>query len=274
MKTITLYNGVNIPIIGLGTWKSREDDAYQAVLHALKVGYRHIDTAMIYGNEKQVGQAIKDSGIPREDIFITTKLWNSDQGYEAAIRACEKSLENLGVDYIDLYLIHWFKDHTRDLESWKALETLYEQKKVRAIGVSNHNVHHIQYLIDHAKIKPMINQVETHVELPNHYLETYCRNQGIYLEAYAPLMSSDIQTMLNNELLNALAKKYSKTVPQIVLRWFIQREIIALPKSVTPTRITQNNDLYDFELSQEDMDQIRTLETGKKRFPEMDNVPF
>ncbi|MGA0351591.1 MAG: aldo/keto reductase [Acholeplasmataceae bacterium] len=274
MKTIQLHNGIHIPMIGLGTWKSKEDEAYQAVLHALKVGYRHIDTAFIYGNEKVVGQAIKDSGIPREDIFITTKLWNSDQGYESALKAAELSLTQLGLDYVDLYLIHWFKGHDKDLASWRALEKLYKDGKAKAIGVSNHNVHHIEYLLEHAEIKPMINQVETHVELPNKYLQAYCESNGILLQAYAPLMSSDIQTLLSKEVLQDIAKKYNKTVPQIAIRWLLQRGIIVLPKSINPSRIEQNNDVFDFELSEEDMTSIISLETGRKRFPEMDNVPF
>lgn len=274
MKTLKLNNDIQIPMIGLGTWKSKEDDAYHAVLHALKSGYRHIDTAFIYGNEVYVGKAIKDSGVPREELFITTKLWNTDQGYEKALQAAETSLNALGLSYVDLYLIHWFKDHERDLASWKALETLYKQGKAKAIGVSNHNVHHIEYLLKNADIKPMINQVETHVELPNKYLQAYCESKGIYLQAYAPLMSSDIRTLLSKEVLIQIAEKHKKTVPQVAIRWLLQRGIIVLPKSTNKSRIEQNIDVFDFELSDEDMKQIFTLETGNKRFPEMDNVPF
>lgn len=274
MTTIQLNNSLPIPIIGLGTWKSKDEDAYQAVLHALKTGYRHIDTAFIYGNESIVGKAIKASGIPREELFITTKLWNSDQGYESALKAAELSLKQLDLEYVDLYLIHWFKGHEKDLASWRALEKLYKDGKAKAIGVSNHNVHHIQYLLDHAEITPMVNQVETHVELPNTYLQAYCESKGIYLQAYAPLMSSDIQTLLSKEVLQKIAEKHHKSVPQVAIRWLVQRGIIVLPKSINPQRIEQNFDVFDFELSEEDMQLIFTLETGRKRFPEMDNVPF
>jgi diketogulonate reductase-like aldo/keto reductase len=173
-----------------------------------------------------------------------------------------------------LYLIHWFKDHEKSLDSWRALEKLYKDGKIKAIGVSNFNVHHIEYLLQHAEIKPMINQVETHVELPNHYLQAYCESKGMYLEAYAPLMSSDIQTLLSKDILIEIAKKHNKTIPQVAIRWLIQRGIIVLPKSTNPVRIEENFNVFDFTLSDEDMQKIHTLETGKKRFPEMDNVPF
>lgn len=274
MKNIKLQNGINIPVIGLGTWKSKDYEAYEAVLKALEIGYRHIDTASIYGNEHMVGQAIKDSKIPREDIFITTKLWNSDQGYEETLQAFEKSLEKLQVTYIDLYLIHWFKGHEKSLNTWRALEKLYKENKIKAIGVSNFNVHHMDYLMKYAEISPMINQVETHIELPNHYLQAYCESKGIVLEAYAPLMSSDIQTLLSKEVLKKIASKYNKSIPQIAIRWLIQRGIVVLPKSINPKRIEENFDVFDFSLSEEEIIEINTLETGRKRFPEMDNVPF
>lgn len=274
MKTIKLHNGIDIPMIGLGTWKSKDHEAYEAVLKAIEVGYRHIDTAAIYGNEHMVGKAIRDSNIPREDIFVTTKLWNSDQGYETTLKAFETSLQNLSLDYIDLYLIHWFKGHEKSLDTWRALEKLYKDGKVKAIGVSNFNVHHIEYLLQHAEIAPMINQVETNIELPNHYLQAYCESKGIHLEAYAPLMSSDIQTLLSKEVLKDIASKYKKTVPQIAIRWLIQRNIVVLPKSINPKRIEENFNVFDFMISDEDMLKIDTLETGRKRFPEMDNVPF
>ena len=259
MKNYTLHNGITIPGVGLGTWQSKEDQAYHAVSHALKTGYRHIDSAMIYGNEEQVGKAIQDSGISREEIFLTTKLWNSDQGYESAKKAIDASLNKLDVDYIDLYLIHWFKGYENQKQSWRAMEEAYKAGKIRAIGVSNHNVHHLMHLLEYAEIKPMINQVETHVELQNYFLQEFCENNGILLEAYAPMMSWKVKDMIEIEELKEIANKYKKTVPQIALKWLLTRGIIVLPKSINETRIEQNIDLFDFELSQDDMDQIKKL---------------
>jgi len=274
MKTVTLKNGTKMPIVGLGTWKSSDKDAYNATLSALKNGYLHIDTAAIYGNEEQVGKAIKDSNIKREDLFITTKLWNSDQGYETALKAMELSLSKLGLDYVDLYLIHWFKGYENSLASYKALETIYKNGKAKAIGVSNYNVHHLMHLIENSEIKPMVNQVETHVYLQNDFLQEFCINNGIQLEAYAPLMSSKISDLLENEIMNNIAKKHNKTVPQVAIRWFIERNIVVIPKSINEKRIISNFDVFDFKLDTEDLELIKTLNRGMKMFPEMDNVVF
>lgn len=274
MKNFKLSNGNTIPCIGLGTWRSEPDKVYDAVLTAIEAGYRHIDAAMIYNNEEQVGKAIKDSGIKREELFVTTKLWNSDQGYETTKKALETSLEKLGLDYIDLYLIHWFKGYDKLFESYKAMEELYKEGKIKALGTSNFNVHHIMKLIEFAEIKPVVNQVETHIALQNQFLQEYCSSEGIQLEAYAPLMSSNISELLSNQTMNELAQKYNKTVPQVAIKWLLQRGIVALPKSVTPSRIIENFNVFDFEISSEDMDKIKTLNQGKKLFPEMDNVTF
>lgn len=274
MEYATLNNGNLMPIVGLGTFRSESKDAYNAVLAAIKAGYRHIDTAAIYENEEAVGKAIKDSGIPREELFITTKLWNTDQGYESALAACEKSLSLLGLDYLDLYLIHWFKGYDNSLNSYKALEELYRQGKVKAIGVSNYNVHHLQHLLENVTIKPMVNQVETHIYLQNHFLQDFCNANGIQLEAYAPLLSKSIQELLDNETLKAIAAKYQKSVVQVNLRWFVERGIVVIPKSITPKRIQSNFDIFEFHLDEEDMQAIRKLNRGKKYFPEFDNVEF
>lgn len=274
MKTFTLANGVSIPSIGLGTWKSREKDAYQATLWALEAGYRHIDTAQIYGNEDQVGRAIKDSSVPREDIFVTTKLWNTSQGYESTKEAFQQSLDALGLEYVDLYLIHWFKGFEKGLASWRAMEELYNEGKIRAIGVSNHNVHHLMNLIEHATIKPMVNQVETHVELQNEFLQEYCAQHDVVLEAYAPFMSWRVDELLHNETLLEIAETYQKTIPQVVLKWLEQRGIVALPKSVNKERILANFDVDDFQLEEADMELIKKLNKGNKMFPEFDNVMF
>ena len=271
---VKLNNNYEMPIIGLGTWRSSPEDAYNAVLSALEAGYRHIDTAAVYGNEEMIGKAIKDSKINREEIFITTKLWNTDQGYEATLKAFEESRRKLGVEYIDLYLIHWFKGYDNSLSTYRAFEELYKQGKVRAIGVSNYNVHHIQHLLDNVEIKPMVNQVETHITLQNHFLQDYCKQNNIQLEAYAPLMSKNIGQLLENEIMQEIAKKHNKSVTQIAIRWLIERGIVVIPKSVTPSRIKQNFDVFDFSLDEEDMLKIRKLNTGRKIFVEFDNVDY
>ena len=274
MEKMKLSNGVEIPSVGLGTWLSKEEDAYNAVKWALEAGYRHIDTAAIYGNETAVGRAIKDSKVPREEIFVTTKLWNSDQGYESTLKAFDSSLEKLGLEYVDLYLIHWFKGYDKALKTWKAFEEIYKSSKAKAIGVSNYNVHHIMNIVDNCEIKPMINQVETHVELQNNFLQEYCASEGIVLEAYAPLMSRNVKDLLKKEELITIAAKYKKTVPQVAVKWLNQRGIVALPKSINQGRIISNFDVHDFELSPEDMETIGKLNKGNKLFPEFDNVMF
>jgi len=274
MKEVKLRNGVSIPLIGLGTWKSPKEDAYNATISALKAGYRHIDTAYIYGNEQEVGKAINDSGIPREEIFLTTKLWNSDQGYEETKIAFQKSLDNLKQDYVDLYLIHWFKGYDKALETWRAMEELYKLGKIKAIGVSNYNVHHLMNIINNCEISPMVNQVETHVELQNEFLNNYCIEKGIQLEAYAPLMSWKVKEMIQKPELIKISEKYNKSVPQVVIKWLNQRGIVALPKSVNESRIKANFDVDDFSLSDDDMKEIAKLNKGAKLFPEFDNVMF
>jgi len=271
---IKLNNNYDMPIIGLGTWKSKPEDAYNAVLSALKAGYRHIDTAAVYGNEEMIGQAIKDSKVKREEIFLTTKLWNTQQGYQSTLKSFEESLKKLGTDYVDLYLIHWFKGYDLALETYRAFEKLYKEGKVKAIGVSNYNIHHLQFLLDNAEIKPMVNQVETHIALQNHFLHEFCMKNSIQLEAYAPLMSWKITEMLEDETMKQIAKKHNKSIPQIAIRWLIERSIVVIPKSVTPKRIEANYQVFDFSLDDEDMSQIRKLNRGNKLFPEFDNVDY
>jgi len=274
VKTVKLNNNYEMPIIGLGTWLSKPEDVYNAVLTALKNGYKHIDTAMIYRNEEAIGKAIKDSNIKREELFITTKLWNTDQGFESTKKAFDLSLKKLGLDYVDLYLIHWFKGYDKAIQSYRAMEEIYKSGRAKAIGVSNYNIHHLMNLIDNCEITPMVNQVETHVTLQNHFLHQYCKDNNIQLEAYAPLMSYKIPELLKNEVMNEVAKKHNKTVPQIAIRWLIEREIVVIPKSVTDSRIIANLNVFDFSLDQEDMDKIRTINTGRKIFIEFDNVDY
>jgi len=274
MKKIILNNGIEIDSIALGTFRAKETEAYNAVKNALNSGYRHIDTAAIYGNEKEVGQAIKDSGIPREELFITTKLWNSDQGYDNTFKAFKKSLQNLQIDYIDLYLIHWPKGYDLARQSWQAMEELYESGKIRAIGVSNFQIHHINNLLEEAKIIPAVNQVECHVGLQNHVLKEYCDSKDIILEAYAPLMSNKIGDLLENKVLIEIAEKHNATVPQVAIAWLLKRGIVALPKSITPSRIVSNLIAKDISLDQEDMNAIRKLNNGIRTFPDSDNIDF
>lgn len=274
MNHIKLNNGTNIPQLALGTWQSEGEDCYFAVKHALENGYTHIDGAAIYGNEEQVGRAIKDSGVNREDIFVTTKLWNSFQGYESTFKAFDESLEKLGLDYVDLYLIHWPQNYELELASWKAMEEIYKSGRAKAIGVSNFNIHHIDNILRNSEVVPAINQVECHIGYQNVKLQAYCEEHGIKLEAYAPLKSKNIKDVLNDSDLISIGNKYQKTPTQVALRYLIQRDIIVLPKSITPSRIDQNLDVFDFELSDEDMSEIRRKNTGERIFPEPDNIDF
>lgn len=257
--TITLNNGVEIPQIGLGVWRARDDEAYQSVLTALKLGYRHIDTASIYENEAQVGQAIKDSGIPREEIFVTTKVWNDMQGYDTTLQAFEASFARLGLDYVDLYLVHWPRPK-KDMyiDTYRALETLYQQGKVRAIGVSNFKIPHLQRLLAHTTIVPVLNQIECHPYFQQQDVKAFCQQHDIKVEAWAPIMRAG--TIFEDAAIQKLAQKYSKTPAQIILRWHIQEGTIVIPKSVTPSRIQENFDIFDFELSSEDMQLMAQLD--------------
>lgn len=257
MKNIPIWklnNGIEIPSIGFGVFKVKEgDEVYEAVLEALKTGYRLIDTAAIYGNEEGVGRAIKESGIKREDIFLTTKLWNTDQGYESVFTAFETSLKKLDTDYVDLYLIHW-PGKDKFVESYKALEKLYKDKRVKAIGVCNFHIHHLEELMASTEIVPAMNQIELHPLMNQKEIRDFCKEKGIQVEAWGPLMQGkgDLEAPVFVEL----GKKYSKSPAQIILRWHHQNGVLAIPKSVTPSRIRENIDIYDFELSTEDMKKI------------------
>jgi len=244
---------VFMPIIGLGTFLSEPGEKTRnAVRWALEAGYRHVDTAHIYGNEKDVGEGIKESGIPRQEVFITTKVWNDDQGYDSTLKACEESLKRLGVDYIDLYLIHWPVPEKR-LETWKALIRLREEGLVRAIGVSNFMVRHLEELMARSDVPPAVNQVEISPFIQRKALVEYCRKQGIVVEAYSTLSRGQ---RLGDPRLLAMAGKYGKTPAQIALRWAIQEGIVVIPKSVHRERILENAAIFDFELTEEDRKEI------------------
>ncbi|WP_077247825.1 aldo/keto reductase [Bacillus sp. FJAT-27225] len=260
-----------MPYFGLGVYKVEEGKQTEAtVAEALRLGYRLIDTAALYENEEGVGRAVRNSGIPREEIFITTKVWNSEQGYESTLKAFDTSLQKLGLDYIDLYLIHWpVKEKYKD--TWKALEELYSNGKVRAIGVSNFNIHHLEDLMEQSTIKPMVNQVELHPVLAQKDLVKFCSEQGILLQAWSPLARGRI---LADPVLTAIAGNYGKTPAQIILRWHLQNGVAIIPKSVTPARLQENAAIYDFELSDEDMALIDGLDANTRFGPDPENFDF
>ncbi|MGN1402268.1 MAG: aldo/keto reductase [Bacillus sp. (in: firmicutes)] len=268
-EAFTLYNGVQIPGFGLGVYKMEEgEQTITAVKAALEKGYRLIDTAAFYQNEKEVGIAIRESGIPRDEIFVTTKVWNSDQGYEETLAAFHQSMSNLDIDYIDLYLIHW-PIRGKYKETWKAIEEMYDQGKIRAIGVSNFHQHHIEDLMQEARIKPMVNQVELHPLLTQVELREYCKQEGILVQAWSPLARG---RLLTHPTLETLARKYGKSPAQIVLRWHIQNDVIAIPKSVSPVRIRDNADLFEFELSIKDMLTIDQLNCNERTGRNPDDI--
>ncbi len=270
-STVKLNNGVEMPWLGLGVFQSKEGpEVENAVKCALDAGYRSIDTAAIYQNERGVGKAIVESGIPRKDIFLTTKVWNSDQGYQSTIGAFEKSLDKLRTDYIDLYLIHWPKGDL-SIETWKAMEELYDQGRIRAIGVSNFLVHHLKHLLPHTRIKPMVNQIEFHPELIQPELLKFCQDNQIQPEAWHPIMKGKVNGI---RIFQALSVKYQKSPVQIVLRWDIQKGVVTIPKSATPERIIHNADIFDFELSAEDMAKIDSLDKHARMGADPDNFNF
>ncbi|MFB6799807.1 aldo/keto reductase [Peribacillus butanolivorans] len=273
--TTTLHNGVKMPWFGLGVFKVEEGpELVNAVKVAIKHGYRSIDTAAIYGNEEGVGQGIreglKEAGISREDLFVTSKVWNADLGYESTIAAYETSLKKLGLEYLDLYLIHWPVEG-KYKEAWKALETLYKEGKAKAIGVSNFQIHHLKDVIKDAEVKPMVNQVECHPRLTQKEVQAFCKEQGIQLEAWSPLMQGEL---LDNEVLQEIATKYGKSVAQVILRWDLQNGIVTIPKSTKEHRIVENSSVFDFELTEEDMNRISELNQNHRVGPDPDNFDF
>ena len=268
---VKLYNGVEMPWLGLGVFRSKEGQEVEtAVKCALETGYRSIDTAAAYQNERGVGKAILESRVPRKEIFITTKVWNSDQGYQSTFRAFEKSLKKLQTDYVDLYLIHWPKGEL-SVETWKAMEELYEQGRIRAIGVSNFLLHHLKQLLENARIKPMVNQFEFHPELIQPELLKFCLDNQIQPEAWRPIMEGKVNDI---PVFQELAVKYQKSPVQIVLRWDIQKGVVTIPKSVTPERIIHNADIFDFELSPKDMAKIDSLDQHARMGADPDNFNF
>ena len=260
VPSITLDNGVEIPQLGLGVWQVEDGQVTDVVTTAFETGYRHIDTAAIYGNEEGVGRAIAASDIPRDELFITTKVRNSDQGYDSTLKAFDSSLAKLGLETVDLYLIHW-QSLQRDMyvDTWKALEQLYADKRVRAIGVSNFHEPALRRLFEETSIRPAVNQIELHPALPQDELRAFNAENDIVTEAWSPLASGQL---LGNAALESIGTKYGKSAAQVMIRWHLQLGNVVIPKTVTPSRIKENFEVFDFRLDNDDMAAIADLETG------------
>ncbi|KUJ36630.1 diketogulonate reductase-like aldo/keto reductase [Streptomyces sp. 3212.3] len=268
VPTVTLNNGVKIPQLGFGVFQVPDEETTAAVASALEVGYRSIDTAAIYGNESGVGKALSVAGVPREELFITTKLWNADQGYDATLKAFDASLAKLGLEYIDLYLIHW-PTPARDLfrDSWRAIEKLVADGRVRTPGVSNFQPAHLRRLVDGASLLPAVNQIELHPGLQQTELRAVHAELGIATEAWSPLAQGAV---LGDDAITTVAQRHDKSPAQVVLRWHLQLGNVVIPKSVTPARIRENLDVFDFTLSDDEMAAIATLDRGLRTGPDPD----
>jgi 2,5-diketo-D-gluconate reductase A len=265
IPAVALHDGVEIPQLGFGVFQVPPEDTQEVVEEALDVGYRHIDTAAAYRNERAVGAAIAASGIPREEVFVTTKLWNSQQGYESTLGAVEKSLHRLGLDYVDLYLIHWpVPTEGRALDTWRAFERICEEGRSRTIGVSNFRVEDLEMLEREAEVRPTVNQIELHPHLQQAELRAWHAEHGVATEAWSPLAQGEL---LINETIAGVAARHDRTPAQAILRWHLQLGNVVIPKSATPRRIRENFELLDFELSDEDMAEIGALDVGQRIGP-------
>ncbi len=270
-STKTLHNGLEIPFVGLGVYQMKNpEETVNAVRTAIETGYRSVDTAAVYGNEEEVGQGVRDSGVNREDLFITSKVWNADQGYDSTLSAFDESLKKLQMDYLNLYLIHWpvegkYKD------TWKALERLHGEGLIKSIGVSNFHQHHLEDLLAGSNEKPVLNQIETHPRLSQEPLREFCSSHSIAVEAWSPIAQGRV---LHEPTLNHIAKKHGKSAAQIVLRWHLQNDVIIIPKSVHADRIEENANLFDFELSLDEMNQINSLNQNERFGPDPDHFDF
>ena len=276
--SLPLSNGTSIPCLGFGTWKTPEEDAQRSVTEALRVGYRHIDTAAAYGNERGVGKAIAQSGLRREDIFLTSKLWNPYQGYQSTLDAFARTMDDLQTEYLDLYLIHWPHDRKyfdnweeKNLETWRAFEELYQAGSIKAIGVSNFRPRHLKNIMEHAEIMPMVDQVEIHPGMPQDEILAFCREHNMLVEGWSPLSTGRIFSVPE---MQQLAEKYGKSIAQICLRWCLDKGYLPLPKSVTPSRIQENLKIFDFALTPEDIAKLDALPPFGESGRDPDNVPF
>lgn len=266
-----LANGVEMPKLGLGVYKmTNRDETLQAITTALDTGYRAIDTAALYYNEQEVGEAVRHSGVARDEIFITTKVWNDDQGYDETLRAFEVSLKKLNMDYVDLYLTHWPVAH-KFVDTYRAIERLYDEKLIRATGVSNHHQQHLEQLLTTANVAPMVNQIECHPYLTQQPLRAFCAEHNIAVTSWSPLGRSHV---LGDVTLNELAKKYQKSPAQLVIRWHLQHDLVVIPKSVTPSRIEDNFNVFDFSISAQDMAIIDALNRDERFGQSPDSFNF
>lgn len=269
VPSITLNNGVSIPQLGFGVWQVAPDETEAAVSVALEAGYRSVDTASAYGNERGVGAALAASGVPRDELFVTTKLWNREQGYESTLRAFDASLANLGVDYLDMYLIHWpMAVADRYVDTWQAFEKLYADRRIRAIGVSNFQIPHLERLLDGSGVVPAVNQVELHPYLQQAELRAFHAEFGLRTEAWSPLAKGG--ALLEDPVVTDIAERLGRSPAQVVLRWHVQLGNIVIPKSVTPARIRQNAAVFDFALGDADLAALAGLEQGRRTGPDPD----
>ncbi|MEU6058464.1 aldo/keto reductase [Streptomyces sp. NPDC047097] len=267
VPSITLNNGVSMPQLGFGVWQVSDDEATKAVGTALEAGYRSIDTAAAYENEKGTGEAIRAAGLPREELFVTTKLWNSDQGYDSALRAFDASLNRLGLDYVDLYLIHWpLPAKDAYVDTYKAFEKVLSEGRAKAIGVSNFLPEHLDRLIQETSVVPAVNQIELHPQLQQAESRAFHARHGIATEAWSPLGQG--KGLLDVPAVRAIAQKHDRTPAQVVLRWHLQLGNVVIPKSVTPSRIRENIDVFGFELDQDDLAGLAALDEGKRLGPD------
>jgi 2,5-diketo-D-gluconate reductase A len=263
---VNLHDGIEIPQLGFGVFQVPPDDTEKVVEQALEAGYRHIDTAAAYRNEKGVGRAVASSGIPREDIFVTTKLWNSSQGFDSALETFGKSLGRLRMEYVDLYLIHWpVPSQDRFVDTWRAFERIHAEGRARTIGVSNFRIDDLQRLETKTEIRPTINQVELHPRMQQLELRAWHEQHGIATEAWSPLAQGAV---LDDDTITGIARAHGKTTAQAILRWHLQLSNVVIPKSVTPERIRENFDLFDFDLSKQEMDMIGALDRGERIGPD------
>ncbi|WP_260284399.1 aldo/keto reductase [Peribacillus aracenensis] len=270
-ETITLHNGVKMPQLGFGVFKVKNgNETVESVKKAIEVGYRAIDTAAIYENEEGVGQAIRECGVPREELFITSKVWNTEQGYETTLQAFDDSLHRLGLEYLDLYLIHW-PGKDKYLETWRALEKLYKDGKVKSIGVSNFHVHHLEKLLANSEVKPVVNQIELHPLLTQVEIRDYCAKHEIKVESWSPLGRGNL---LEEPTINHIAKKHGKSSAQVLIRWHLQHDLVVIPKSITPSRIKENAEVFDFSLSLNEMNQIDALNKNERFGSNPDELLF
>ncbi len=269
VPSVTLNNGVSMPQLGFGVWQVPDSEAVKAVGTAVEAGYRSVDTATLYGNERGTGKALAESGVPRDELFVTTKLWNTDQGYDNTLRAFDDSLDRLGLDRVDLYLIHWpLPAQDRYLDTWHALERIYADGRARAIGVANFHGPHLRRLIDEATVVPAVNQIELHPELQQAELRSLHAEHGIATEAWSPLGQG--KGLLKDPVVGSVAERHGVTPAQAVLRWHLQLGNVVIPKSVTPSRIAENIDVFGFELDTADMAELTGLDKGKRLGPDPD----